>query len=314
VKSGLWILIAVIAAGIIVGSLLKGRLDTVEEADETAKLREIGRIDDPEEKVDRLEGFILSHPESGLKARAYAMLTRELVTSLKDTARFYEFAREKLDIEDDAESRAIIYYRIYHVEAESNPETAAGVGRSLLDEPIDVGWIYNYIGYDLAERDRDLDLALRLCGRALELAESADDSASYLDSRGWVFYRQGDYGLAVADLEMARDLYSEPYEEVLRHLAYAALKGRQDEKVFDAFRSILVMGEYDYARDVLDSLMADRGWRAKEIAAFEESVWEARLANAQPAEGFELPSLGGEAYTYDASQGGVSVINFMSPT
>ena len=313
-KSGLWILVAVIAAGVIVGSLLRGRLDIVEEADETAKLREIGRTEDPGEKVSQLEEFILSYPESGLKARAYAMLTRELVTSLKDTVRFHEFAREKLATEDDAESRAILYYRIYNVKAESDPEFAAGVGRDLLEEPIDVGWVYNYIGYDLAERDRDLDLALRLCARALELAETADDSASYLDSRGWVFYRQGEYSRAIADLEMARELYSEPYEEVLKHLAYATLKAGQNEKAFETFKAILVMGEYDYARDVLDSLMTVQGWQAADMAALEETIWDARLAAAQPAEGFEMPSLSGEVYAYDPSQGGISIINFMSPT
>jgi hypothetical protein len=46
-KSGLWILIVVIAAGIIVGSILRGRIEPPVEQDDSRLLSEIERIEDP---------------------------------------------------------------------------------------------------------------------------------------------------------------------------------------------------------------------------------------------------------------------------
>jgi tetratricopeptide (TPR) repeat protein len=313
-KSGLWILIVVIVAGIIVGAVLKNRVGPVEQADEMARLSEIGEIEDSETKVSRLEGFIAGSPESPLKPRAYSMISRELLQAVKDTARFVDFARETIESEADGESKAIVYYYLYRVEIETNVEAASLVGREILDHPIDVGWIYNAIGYDLAERNQKLELALPLCERAIELAESRDDSASYIDSRGLVYYQMGRYDDAIADLELAVTLFKEPFEETLRHLAYALLRKGEGNEAFDVFKRILVMGEYDYARSNLDSLMTARAYTGAHRAAFERSIWEARMAAAEPAEAFALPTLDGDVYTFEPSGTAVTVINVMSPT
>ena len=313
-KSGLWILIVVIVAGIIIGAVLRNRVGPIEQADEMARLSEIGEIEDSETKISGLEGFIAASPESPLKPRAYSMISRELLRTVKDTTRFVDFARETIEAEGDAESKAIVYYYLYRVELETSVEAASLIGREILDNPMEVGWIYNAIGYDLAERNEKLDLALPLCERAIGLAESRDDSASYIDSRGLVYYQMGMYDKAAADLEFALTLFEEPFEETLRHLAYAQLRKGDSDKAFDAFEQILVMGEYDYARSNLDSLMTTRGYTDAQKAAFEQSIWEARVAAAQPAEAFDLPTLAGDVYTFDPSGGGVTVINVLSPT
>jgi len=48
----------------------------------------------------------------------------------------------------------------------------------------------NYVGYTLAEQDRDLDRALILIKRALELDPG---NGYYIDSLAWVYYQQGRY-------------------------------------------------------------------------------------------------------------------------
>jgi tetratricopeptide (TPR) repeat protein len=294
--------------------VLRNRMGPIEEADESARLNEIGQIEDSETKISRLEGFIAASPKSPLKPRAYSMIARELLKAVKDTTRFVDFARETIETEDDAQSKAIAYYYLYKVELETSVEAASLIGKEILDDPIDVGWIYNAIGFDLAERNQKLDLALPLCERAIGLAESRDDSASFIDSRGLVYYQMGMYDEAVADLEMALGLFEEPFEETLRHLAYARLRAGDSDKAFDTFKAILVMGEYDYAKASLDSLMTARGYSSGEIEAFDRSIWEARMAAARPAEAFDLPTLQGDIYTFEPSGGAVSVINFLSPT
>jgi hypothetical protein len=122
------------------------------------------------------------------------------------------------------------------------------------------------------------------------------------------------YREALADLEQAVALFDEPYEEVLAHLANAALKAGEADKAFDAFRSIRVMGEYDYAQHTLDSLMTVRGYSTAEKEHFEQSIWQTRETRATVAQGFDLPTLEGTSYSYDPSGGRVAVLNFMSPT
>ncbi len=58
----------------------------------------------------------------------------------------------------------------------------------------------NYIGYSLAEQNRDLDRALVLIERALSLDPA---NGYYLDSLAWVYYMQGDYHMAWKQIKTA---------------------------------------------------------------------------------------------------------------
>jgi tetratricopeptide (TPR) repeat protein len=313
-KSGLWILIIVIVVGIVVGALLRDRLRPVEEVDRMAELREIGEIEDPEAKISALEAFITTEAESRPRSRAYYMIGREILRALEDTTRFVDLARETIEEEADAESKAIMYYLLYNVESATSVQAGALLGHELLDNPIEAGWIYNHIGYSLAEQGGELDLALTLCDRAIGLAETGEDSASYFDSRGWVYYMKEMYPEAVSDLEMAADLFDEPFEETLQHLGYACLGAGYDDKAFETFKTILVMGEYDYARSILDSLMTVRGYSETQMKDFESSIWEERTAGAELAGAFNLPTLAGADYEFAPPGNDVTLINFMSPT
>ena len=142
-KSGLWILIAVIVVAVIVGAVLRNRMGPIEGPVETARLNEIQEIEDSEAKISALKGFIAEYPESGLKPRAYSAIAKEFLRALKDTARFVDFARDTIEDEEDGESKAIICYRLYKVEIKTSVKAGSLVGEELLDNPIDVGWIYN---------------------------------------------------------------------------------------------------------------------------------------------------------------------------
>lgn len=313
-RSGLWILLAVLILGMIVGYVVRDRFREPTPPDQQAELTAILEIADSETKIEKLEDFIGDYPESELKARAYNYIAREMLDTAKDTTRFIGFARQTLERESDAESKAIMYYRLYNTKADSKPEEAALIGTELLKVPIDTDWIYNSIGYDLAERKRDLDLALSLCAKAVELAKTGRDSASALDSRGFVQYQRGAYGEAVTDLEAALALYEEPAEEVLGHLANAYLKAGDADKAFDAFRRMLLMGEYGNARANVDSMLTARGHSARRKQQFEDELWQERLSSAKPAIAFAMPTLKGDTYNYMPTEGEIVVLNFMSPT
>ena len=313
-KSGLWILIVVMIAGLVVGYALKGRIQPPTTETEQAQLKAIIGLTDPEAKIHRLEGFIADFPASQLKASAYNYIGRELLDAVKDTTRFVGFARQTIERETDPESKALMYYRLYNLKIEARPEEAALLGNELLKVPITAGWIYNHIGYDLAERSRDLDLAVALCTRAIELARERGDSAQCLDSRGFAYYQRGNYTEAIADLEAARILYDQPEPEVLLHLGAAYLKGGQADKGFDAFRSVLVLAEDEQARAAVDSMMTEWRYSPRKKQAFEDALWQERFAAAQPAIGFTMAALDGSSHTFEPAGGNLVLLNFTSPT
>jgi tetratricopeptide (TPR) repeat protein len=316
-KSGLWILVVVLVAAVIVGVLLRPRLRRLVEdqvpPDQT-KVGAIEKIEDPAARLERLRAFMSENPESEAMPRAYRILAETMLEGLKDTTGYVTEARRILGEEKNPDNRTEVYFWLFSAQAASDSAGALETAHRLLGESIETSWIYNYVGYDLAERGFGLGTALGLCDRALQFAESATDSAGIMDSRGWANYKMGRYGRAVADLEAAAGLEHPPQEEILRHLATAAESAGQGDLAFETLRTVLVMGEYGYARAGVDSMMDARGYSDDRKAAFDESLWEERMSRAEPGAPFALPTLGGGTYRFEPGTGRVAVLNFMSPT
>jgi hypothetical protein len=153
-----------------------------------------------------------------------------------------------------------------------------------------------------------------LADKAVEFAKSADDSASHLDTRGWVHYQARAYEKALADLEEAVRIATEPSVEVLGHLAQAQLKTGKVDDAFDTFRAVLVMGELSEARENIEVLMDRKGYTRGQRESFESDLWEERLARAGSVEPFTMMALDGSEYDYRPGESPVSIINFFSPT
>jgi Flp pilus assembly protein TadD len=84
----------------------------------------------------------------------------------------------------------------------------------------------NYLGYMWAEKGEHLDDALRMIRRAVELEP---DNAAYIDSLGWVYFRLGDFGQAIEQLERAARMLP--------------ADGTVQEHLGDALRAVGKMGE-----------------------------------------------------------------------
>lgn len=95
----------------------------------------------------------------------------------------------------------------------------------LLEHYPDNAQVLNYLGYMLADQNRELDYAKELISRAIELIP---ENAAFLDSYGWVNFRQGYIDEALKYLKKAVELDSDPI--IFDHLgdAYKA-KGKNKQ-------------------------------------------------------------------------------------
>jgi tetratricopeptide (TPR) repeat protein len=242
------------------------------------------------------------------------MIGDVMLESKADTSGFIAYALDRIRDEQDDDSRAMMYYLLYEVYNATDPAQVRRLGHSLLADSVGAAWIYNQIGYGFAEKGVELDLAVELTARAIDLAAGAEDSASYLDSRGWAYFKQGRYEAALEDLKHAARLIPEPSEEILRHLGRTAMVLGKAGLAMDTFKTVLVMGEYQYAWEVLDSLAAERGLSGAEREELRSDVHAARIAASSPAAPFELKALDGSTHSYDPRTGEVTLINVMTPT
>ncbi len=112
--------------------------------------------------------------------------------------------------------------------------------------------VANSLGYFLAEKGLDLELAHQLISEALE---SDPGTGAYLDSMGWVLYQQGktddafDYMIQAVNV-----LPDDPI--ILEHLALVLLKLGQVQEAEEMFRRALILGgDKDRLEDHLNNLV-----------------------------------------------------------
>ena len=94
---------------------------------------------------------------------------------------------------------------------------------------------YNYLGYMFAEQEKNLDEAIELVSKALDIAP---DNGAYVDSLGWAYYKKDMVDEALRYLEKAVELI--PDDAVIRdHLGDAYYKKGDLDKAYQHWQRSL---------------------------------------------------------------------------
>lgn len=125
----------------------------------------------------------------------------------------------------------------------------------LKDDPNDAA-ANNDLGYQWADRDKNLAEAERMIRKALDLdakqrahgdelvLDGDQDNASYVDSLGWVLFRRGELAEARRELERAVSLQGGPdAPEVWDHLGDVYFRSQMTAKAGDAWRKAVSLYE-----------------------------------------------------------------------
>ncbi len=123
--------------------------------------------------------------------------------------------------------------------------------RSIAMDPASAARSYNYLGYMWVDRNENLEEADQLIRRAVELEPN---NGAYIDSLGWLYFRQGKYEDALATLLRAAEHLPEPDAVVFDHIADACLKlGRTSEAVLYWKKALSIDTENKDIADKLDA-------------------------------------------------------------
>jgi tetratricopeptide (TPR) repeat protein len=95
---------------------------------------------------------------------------------------------------------------------------------------------YNYVGYMYAERGENLEEAIQLITKALDLEP---ENGYFIDSLGWAYYQQGRYPEALRELERAVQKAKEPDAVIFDHLGDAYVKTGRHEEALAAWEQSL---------------------------------------------------------------------------
>ena len=183
----------------------------------------LGPLKDPERAVKFLAEA--RRRFSGAPEIVYylAIAQREAKQTQRAVATFEEALREA-QLDQDNEIVNAKFYFNYGVTAEQAGlyEKAADLlQRSIALDPANAAEAYNYLGYMWADHNMHLDEAMEMIQRALQIEPN---NGSYLDSLGWVEFRQGKFDQALADLLLAAKNLDREDPIVFEHIGDTYLK------------------------------------------------------------------------------------------
>ena len=136
-------------------------------------------------------------------------------------------------------------------------DTANTVFNKAIEMSPDYHNAMNYLGYMWADINRNLDEAAKHIIRANELAP---DNASYVDSLGWLYYRQGKHREALAELQRAAELMKdEPDSTIHEHIGDTHQQlGQADEARAEWETSLGLLREQEKKMTVPDAYLLEQ--------------------------------------------------------
>ncbi len=152
--------------------------------------------------------------------REHITLARLLIADNKKRAalRIMELAADKTKTTEEAREAHFMLANMYY-EANYTSEVEQELREALRIDP-DFHEASNFLGYFFAERGEELDEALQLIEEALE---AQPENGAYLDSLGWVYYKQATESGDDERLDLALDKLIEavntsPDPEIYKHI------------------------------------------------------------------------------------------------
>jgi tetratricopeptide (TPR) repeat protein len=199
----------------------------------------LGPVKDAERAVKLLNDARRHFPDAPEMAYYLAVALRE-AKHLQQAVATFEEALHETELEGGEIATARFYFD-YGATAEQAGlyEKAADLfKKSIAIDPANAAEAYNYLGYMWAEHDMHLEEAADMIKRALQLDPN---NGAYLDSLGWLEFREGKLDQALADL--LRATQNMPHDDaiVFEHLGDTYLKLNRVPQALEAWQKAITL-------------------------------------------------------------------------
>ena len=176
----------------------------------------LGPVKNPERAVTLLTEARRRFPDVPEMVYYLALALREAKHSQQAVATFEEALHEsELESGEIANARFYFDYGATAEQAGLYDKAADLFKKSIALDPANAADAYNYLGYMWAEHNVHLEEAADMIKRALQLDPN---NGAYLDSMGWLEFRQGKYEEALGDLQRAAQSMTRDDAVVFEHI------------------------------------------------------------------------------------------------
>ena len=214
----------------------------------------LGPVKDPERAVNLLTDGRRRFPNAPEIIYYLALAQREAKRPQQAVATFEE-ARHEAELEDSEMVNARFYFN-YGATAEQAGlyEKAADLFRQAIAmDPANSADACNYLGYMWVQQNSHLDEAEGMIKRALQ---SEPNNGAFLDSLGWLEFRQGKYDQALQDLLRAAKNLTKDDAVVFEHIGDTYSQLKQVNQALEAWQKALAL-------DPKNQLLAEKIENAK---------------------------------------------------
>jgi tetratricopeptide (TPR) repeat protein len=194
------------------------------------RVTELLAQDQRDEAVTCLEAGMKKFPAS----RGFAMTLARIKDEMGDHTGAIALLRNFMEARGESTE---VLYLLGHLYAEAGQEDAsvASLQRILAIMPDHIG-ANNDLGYFWTNAGIHLDLAEPMINKALQ---NKPGDASFIDSLGWLYYKQGRFDDAVSQLERAAALPGGAQAEVIRHLGDALYRQNRAAEAIERWAEAL---------------------------------------------------------------------------
>ena len=199
----------------------------------------LGRLRDNERAVRVLQEARRRYPSTPQITYLLAIALREAKQTQAAVTTFEEALHEsEASGQEVVSDRFFFEYGAAAEQAGLYDKAAELFKRAIELDPADAAQAYNYLGFMWADQNQHLDEAEEYIKRAIA---AEPENGAYLDSLGWLHYRQGKFEQALAELMSAAETLKEGDPVVFEHIGdtYAALE--QTKKAIEFWQKSLAL-------------------------------------------------------------------------
>ncbi len=210
--------------------------------------------------------------------------------AIQDDAARMEALRTFIKEHPKSEQAGEAYASLVELSLDHAPGQVEGILKKFLATDFPSANPYNAVGWNLAEKEAHLDLAVPILEKAVAKARAEADEnnlASCLDSEAWARYKKADYQAAAARMEETYKIYGPGNDEIDAHMALIYDAAGMDDKAKPIYMALLGHMEHPLYRENLSKIVSATGGS---LEAMNREIAEKRSASAAPAPDFSMPN------------------------